>query len=190
MWTIITSALSLVCGVLLMFVILLQRGRGGGLAGAFGGLGGQSAFGTKAGDVFTRITIVLAVVWVVLNAATIYAMRFESEGRFDNPDAAKANAVAPGAGKSEDPGFETVTSPTDEKKSDTSEKKADGASTKSEEKITPPAGEKSGTEKKAESTPPATEAKPAEGAAADKAKDDKAPAADVKPAEPPKEPGK
>ncbi len=50
---------------IMIVLILLQRGRGGGLAGAFGGMGGQSAFGTKAGDVFTRITIVVAVLWVV-----------------------------------------------------------------------------------------------------------------------------
>ncbi|MDP6059564.1 MAG: preprotein translocase subunit SecG, partial [Pirellulaceae bacterium] len=41
----------------LILLVLIQRGRGGGLAGAFGGAGGQSAFGTKAGDMFTRITI-------------------------------------------------------------------------------------------------------------------------------------
>lgn len=50
---------------IMIVLILLQRGRGGGLAGAFGGMGGQSAFGTKAGDVFTRITIVVAILWVV-----------------------------------------------------------------------------------------------------------------------------
>lgn len=62
-------------GLLLIFVVLLQRGRGGGLAGAFGGAGGQSAFGTRAGDVFTKITIVLVVIWVVLAGATGFAMR-------------------------------------------------------------------------------------------------------------------
>jgi preprotein translocase subunit SecG len=50
----------------LILLVLVQRGRGGGLAGAFGGLGGQSAFGTKAGDLFTRITIVVAGVWILL----------------------------------------------------------------------------------------------------------------------------
>ena len=33
------------------------------MAGAFGGMGGQSAFGTKAGDLFTKVTIVVAAVW-------------------------------------------------------------------------------------------------------------------------------
>jgi preprotein translocase subunit SecG len=44
----------------------LQRGRGGGLAGALGGMGGQSAFGTKAGDLFTKITVGVAAFWIVL----------------------------------------------------------------------------------------------------------------------------
>jgi preprotein translocase subunit SecG len=69
------SSIALSLGaVLLISVILLQRGRGGGLAGAFGGSGGQSAFGTKAGDVFTRITIGIAIVWVTLAVVTGYAM--------------------------------------------------------------------------------------------------------------------
>jgi preprotein translocase subunit SecG len=52
--------------VFMILVILVQRGRGGGLTGALGGMGGQSAFGTKAGDLFTRITIVVAAAWVLL----------------------------------------------------------------------------------------------------------------------------
>ena len=50
----------------LILLVLIQRGRGGGLAGAFGGAGGQSAFGTKAGDVFTKITIGVAAFWILL----------------------------------------------------------------------------------------------------------------------------
>jgi len=51
---------------LLVLVILLQKGRGGGFSGAFGGAGGTSAFGAKTGDVFTWITVVVAGVFVVL----------------------------------------------------------------------------------------------------------------------------
>jgi preprotein translocase subunit SecG len=50
----------------LIVLVLIQRGKGGGLAGALGGMGGQSAFGTKAGDLFTRITIGVAAFWIVL----------------------------------------------------------------------------------------------------------------------------
>lgn len=69
-------------GVILIGVILLQRGRGGGLAGAFGGMGGQSAFGTKAGDVFTKITIVLATVWIVLGCVCVLLTSNSRSERF------------------------------------------------------------------------------------------------------------
>ena len=52
--------------VFLIVLVLIQRGKGGGLAGALGGMGGQSAFGTKAGDLFTRITIGVATFWILL----------------------------------------------------------------------------------------------------------------------------
>src|SRR3954452_6951778 len=50
--------------IFLFLLVLVQRGRGGGLAGALGGMGGSSAFGAKAGDVFTRITIITAAIWI------------------------------------------------------------------------------------------------------------------------------
>ena len=53
-------------GLLLILTILIQRGKGGGLIGAFGGAGGSSPFGSKAGDTFTRITITMAGIWVLL----------------------------------------------------------------------------------------------------------------------------
>ena len=55
-----------VVALFLILLVLIQRGRGGGLAGAFGGMGGQSAFGTKAGDLFTKITIGVAAAWILL----------------------------------------------------------------------------------------------------------------------------
>lgn len=52
--------------IFLILLVLVQRGRGGGLAGALGGMGGSSAFGAKAGDVFTKVTCVAAGIWIVL----------------------------------------------------------------------------------------------------------------------------
>jgi len=52
--------------IFLILLVLVQRGRGGGLAGALGGMGGSSAFGAKAGDVFTRVTVVAAALWIIL----------------------------------------------------------------------------------------------------------------------------
>jgi preprotein translocase subunit SecG len=56
----------LVIGLMLIGLILIQRGKGGGLAGAFGGAGGSSAFGSRAGDAFTRVTIIMAAIWILL----------------------------------------------------------------------------------------------------------------------------
>ena len=55
----------------LILLVLVQRGKGGGLTGALGGMGGQSAFGTKAGDAFTRITIFTTLIWITLCMVTI-----------------------------------------------------------------------------------------------------------------------
>ena len=68
---IILPILLFLTSIFLILLVLVQRGRGGGLAGAFGGLGGQSAFGTKAGDVFTRVTIFVAAFWIILCAASV-----------------------------------------------------------------------------------------------------------------------
>lgn len=57
--------------VFLMLIILVQRGKGGGLTGALGGMGGQSAFGAKAGDAFTKITTVTSIIWITLCMLTI-----------------------------------------------------------------------------------------------------------------------
>lgn len=64
-----TSLMGIVLSLIALFLILLilvQRGRGGGLAGALGGMGGSSAFGAKAGDVFTKITAWAAFGWILL----------------------------------------------------------------------------------------------------------------------------
>lgn len=63
--------LLLITAIFLIVLVLIQRGKGGGLAGAFGGLGGQSAFGTKAGDLFTRVTIGVALFWIILCTVTV-----------------------------------------------------------------------------------------------------------------------
>ena len=70
--TAILNALAVLICLFLICLVLIQRGKGGGLAGAFGGVGGSSAFGTKSGDVFTRVTIVVASVWIVLSMFLVY----------------------------------------------------------------------------------------------------------------------
>lgn len=80
-------------GLFMIVLILLQRGRGGGLAGAFGGAGGQSWAGTKAGDLFTRITIGVASAWILLCAGSVVALHNTGGQRSkDLPDRAAIKA--------------------------------------------------------------------------------------------------
>ena len=77
-----------ITGAFLVMLVLVQRGRGGGLSGALGGMGGQSAFGTKAGDVFTRITIGAAIFWILLClAAVMFLPQRDRLGSSDRPTA-------------------------------------------------------------------------------------------------------
>lgn len=104
--------IQLVLSVMAVFIVLLvlvQRGRGGGLAGALGGPGGSSAFGAKAGDTFTRITIIVVSVWIVLCLlASVWAAH--RGDAFGADDAALAGEVetsaAPGAGATKPPADE------------------------------------------------------------------------------------
>lgn len=82
-----------VLAVLLMIVILLQRGKGVGLAGAFGGTGGATAFGAKTGDILTWVTIVGAV--MLLTLTVILNFVFQETGPGLSPPAAP---IAPPAG--------------------------------------------------------------------------------------------
>jgi preprotein translocase subunit SecG len=95
--------LLLVTAVFLIVLVLIQRGKGGGLAGALGGMGGQSAFGTKAGDLFTKITIGVAAFWIILCLAAgkgLTPPKDQVEKAFGNAVKAeqKDNTPAPAAG--------------------------------------------------------------------------------------------
>lgn len=101
--------------VFMILLILVQRGRGGGLVGALGGPGGQSAFGTKAGDLFTRITIVTAAVWIVLLAAAAYTLKEKDLPETGvvgdiGPSLTDPNASKSGAGAGADPATPPATS--------------------------------------------------------------------------------
>jgi preprotein translocase subunit SecG len=65
-------------GLFLAFIILIQRGKGGGLAGAFGGPGGSSAFGSRTGDAFMRFTIWVAGVWIIVLMIQVKVIKSDS----------------------------------------------------------------------------------------------------------------
>jgi preprotein translocase subunit SecG len=60
-----------ICAVILILVILVQKGRGGGLGAAFGGSLASGILGSKTGDFLTWITI--AMVGVFLAIAVVMA---------------------------------------------------------------------------------------------------------------------
>jgi preprotein translocase subunit SecG len=91
-----------VIAVFLILLVLVQRGRGGGLAGAFGGMGGQSAFGTKAGDTFTKVTIGASIVWILLCVASVKLLG-TSAGEFGQATAPAQTEVIPGPGGANEP---------------------------------------------------------------------------------------
>ena len=68
----------IILGLFLILLVLIQRGKGGGLIGALGGTGGSSPFGSRAGDTFTRITIYVACVWLLLTMIEVRAIQATS----------------------------------------------------------------------------------------------------------------
>ena len=70
--------------IIMILIVLIQRPQGGGLGGAFGAGGGgggggggagQTAFGTKTGDVLTGGTIAIFVMFVVFAVILNFATR-------------------------------------------------------------------------------------------------------------------
>ena len=100
------GTLFIVICILLIVVVLLQKGRGGGLGAMFGGAG-SSAFGTRTGDVFTWVTIVLTALFLILAIGASFAFRTPVQQlpkvEFDPPAGAIASPAfvsltcAPGA---------------------------------------------------------------------------------------------
>ena len=65
----LTITLFIIVCLFMILLILIQKGRGGGLASAFGGAGGNTAFGSKTGDVLTWATSVVFGVFLLLAVA-------------------------------------------------------------------------------------------------------------------------
>jgi preprotein translocase subunit SecG len=80
MWTLLAWSLNFVLlplGAFMILLILIQRGKGGGLIGALGGAGGSSPFGSRAGDQFTRLTIYVAIGWLLLTMIQVKAIQYD-----------------------------------------------------------------------------------------------------------------
>ncbi len=62
---VLSTVYAFVC-VFMIMIVLLQKGEGGGLAGAFGGMGGDSAFGVKGDKTFKKLTAVVGALFLFL----------------------------------------------------------------------------------------------------------------------------
>ena len=96
----ILNSVIVVLSLFFICIILIQRGKGGGLAGAFGGVGGSSAFGTKTGDVFTRITIGVAIAWIILAMLLVVITNRSTESAWGNDSSSSASKELPSSSTS------------------------------------------------------------------------------------------
>ena len=97
-----------VVSVLMMLIILVQKPKGGGLSGAFGGAGGsEGAFvGAKVGDFLTIVTATCFVVFVLLAMGLTWTTTPDATAEdvpvipvaVDGPTDAEIEAADPAAG--------------------------------------------------------------------------------------------
>jgi len=69
------AVIFVICSVVLVLVILIQKGRGGGLSSAFGGGMASGILGSKTGDFLTWVTIIL--VGIFLSLAVVMAKYYK-----------------------------------------------------------------------------------------------------------------
>ncbi|MCR4290795.1 MAG: preprotein translocase subunit SecG [Candidatus Scalindua sp.] len=110
--TVLKSTLIFSC-IVLIGCVLLQSGKGGGLA-AIGGLADQSAMGTQAGGILSKITYLIGAVFIVatlfltkLTLTSIHGtdtLRREMSTSLEHDHAGHENAVDEHAGHNHAPG--------------------------------------------------------------------------------------
>ena len=117
--TILTVILVLDC-ILLIGIILLQRGKGQGLAGAFGVGGMEEALGTHAASTAQKITVVLGVIFLSLSIILGVLHRQVSKGTDIEPPAKSADDktgdATTGAGEGADEKSEGAAAPSEDAK--------------------------------------------------------------------------
>ena len=82
--------------IALILLILIQKGKGGGLSGAFGGLGAGGLLGTKTGDFLTWVTIGFVVGF--LGLAVLLVKYYKPIPPEDTPMSTLEGAQPTGAG--------------------------------------------------------------------------------------------
>ena len=62
----VIAGIFLICSIVLILVVLIQKGKGGGLSSAFAGGMASGILGSKTGDVLTWITIGVVSVFILM----------------------------------------------------------------------------------------------------------------------------
>ncbi len=117
--------------LILMFVVLLQQGKGGGMGAAFGGGGAAQVFGGRgAGNILTRATAVCAATFMLTSVTLAYlsssrdrgleraaeqqkAQKMSTQGTPRAPDAKDKPSDKAGDKPSDKPGDKGMSTPQD-----------------------------------------------------------------------------
>jgi len=115
----------LIICIVMILLVLIQRPQGGGLSGAFGSGGGggagQTAFGTKTGDVLTWATIGIFVCFVGFAIVLNFATRPPKPQTTASTIAVPAGASIPGTDSASDEATDLTGNPLDVLDDQTSE---------------------------------------------------------------------
>ncbi len=90
----ILVAVEIICSILLIGIILIQRSKSQGAGMAFGAGMGESLFGAQAGNVLTRITVILAIIFLV-NTTILAMMRSEVREKSVADEIGTSSTTAP-----------------------------------------------------------------------------------------------
>ncbi len=108
-WIVLLTIVEVICALLLILLVLLQRSKDEGLGMAFGNAMGESLFGAQATTILTKGTVILAVVFmlntIVLDRLSSHGSQVRSGSIMDNvtgsdaiPAPMAAAPMAPSAG--------------------------------------------------------------------------------------------
>jgi len=91
----IVVTIHVVISLFLIAVILLQAGKGGGLADTFGGSQMQNMFGTKSATVLTKLTAVCAIGFIITCISLAVLSSKRTKSIVDNINIPQAEATVP-----------------------------------------------------------------------------------------------
>jgi len=90
----VIAVVFVICCVALVLIILIQKGRGGGLSAAFGGGMAGGILGSKTGDFLTWVTIVLVSIFLLLAIVMAKFYVPAPAGDFDAPQQTQQEPAA------------------------------------------------------------------------------------------------